>query len=648
MGYKRWLFIATVYPLKKEALIDTLISYGRVVYLLSYFCCITKQSCTNFHMSNQTKSIAVLPFVNRSSSLENEYFSDGMTEEIINALAKIKNLKVTSRTSSFFFKNKNLPISQIGKELNVSTVLEGSIRLSGNKMRITAQLIDVADGFYFWSETFDRSVEAVFEVQDEVSLLIADKLREYLGHFDIEESLITTPGIPVEVYKRYLEARFYLMKLDLKGTEKGISILNEVIEKQPNFALAYLGINQGYAFLGTMGLMSASEAFLKAKPYLDKALELDSELPESQVNLAWIACWQKWDLESTYYHLNKALEIRPEDHIYLTMSNTLVVEGKFEAALNYIEKALQLDPFSAVNHHFKGFIFYLEEKYEKAIVCFKKSLSLKPNLPFPPLYWGTSLLLMGRGADGLSYFQNLPNDRAGDLTKLGGMILGYAVIGTIEKVESGIVELESYLETDAMGSAMNFLILIQTTLGNYEKAIDLIEKGISYRLPMMLLLATEPLLKPLRSISNYQQLMRQMLGEKTSFEIAPKKYKKALFDSVELKQYQQELNALMLEEKPYLDPNLTLRSLAQLLALPSNYVSQLLNEGFDKNFAEYINSYRVEAFKLKVRDVSQQGLTLLALAYDSGFNSKTVFNTFFKKKEGMTPKVYWKKATTII
>ena len=314
----------------------------------------------------QNKTIAVLPFVNMSSSKENEYFSDGMTEEIINALAKIKGLKVTSRTSSFFFKNKNLPIPQIGKELNVSTILEGSIRLSGNQMRITAQLIDVEDDFHFWSETFDRSMENIFAVQDEISLLIADKLREHIGHFDLESRLVDDPKIPVEIYQKYLKGRYYLMKLNLPGTQKGISILQEVIAAQPNYALPYLDINQGYAFLGTMGLIPAMEAFAKAKPYLDKAIELDENLPESQLNLAWICCWQNWDLAGTYRHLNKALDIRPADNIYLTMANTLVVEGKFEAALNYIGKAMQLDPLSAMNHHFKGFIFFLQEKHEKS------------------------------------------------------------------------------------------------------------------------------------------------------------------------------------------------------------------------------------------------------------------------------------------
>ena len=141
--------------------------------------------------TKQNKTIAVLPFANMSSSDENEYFSDGITEEIINALAKIQELKVTSRTSSFFFKGKNIPISQIGKELNVSTIIEGSVRLSGDTIRITAQLIQAKEDFHFWSETWDRKLENIFEIQDEISLLIADKLREHFGHFEIKEHLVS-------------------------------------------------------------------------------------------------------------------------------------------------------------------------------------------------------------------------------------------------------------------------------------------------------------------------------------------------------------------------------------------------------------------------------------------------------------------------
>lgn len=591
----------------------------------------------------QAKSIAVLPFVNISSHADNEYFSDGMTEEIINALSKIKNLKVTSRTSSFFFKNKNIPIPQIGQELNVSTILEGSIRLSGNRMRIAAQLIDVADDFHFWSETFDRNIENIFAVQDEISLLIADKLREHIGHFEIEDHLVDAPEIPIEIYKDYLKGRYYLMKLNLANTQKAISIFEAVIAAQPDFALAYLDVNQAYAYLGTMGLMPAPEAFAKGKPFLDKALELDENLPESQLNLSWICSWQNWDLEGAYRHVNKAIEIRPSDILYLTMANLLSVEGKFEASLTYIDRALQLDPFSAINHHFKGFIFYLQEKYEKASPYFEKALDLQSDLPFPHIYIGASLLLRGRLAEGLEFFQNLPADIPGDLTNLGGTTLAYAALGEVAKAEEGIVKLEAALQTDSMGSALNFLILCKTMLGRHAEAIKLIEQGIDYRLPLALLLYTEPILKPLHSMPRFQELMRQALGEKTTFGVPKRKYKKALLNKELIEKYQQQLGVLMSTEKPYLDPNLTLRGLAKMLEIPPNQLSQLLNEGFDKNFAEYVNSYRLETFKSKAADPAQQHLTILALAYDSGFNSKTVFNTFFKKMMGKTPRAYWKE-----
>jgi adenylate cyclase len=593
--------------------------------------------------TRQTKTIAVLPFVNMSSSEDNEYFSDGMTEEIINALAKIKELKVTSRTSSFFFKNKNIPIAQIGKELNVSTILEGSIRLAGNKMRITAQLIDVAEDFHFFSETFDRSLEDIFAVQDEISLLIADKLREHIGHFEIADHLVEDPQIPVEAYNLYLKSRYHILTMRKGDIEKGISILEEVIEKEPHFTLAYLGVHLGYILLGTLGFVPANEAFVKGQTYLEKAIALDENLPETQLNLSYISFIGKWDFAEAYRHLNKSYEIRPSVEYYQSMASVLVAEGKFKAALNYIETALQLDPFSEINHHLKGFIFYGQEKYKEAIEQYEKSISLKPDSHLSKLELGQSLLLMGRTKEGLVYFQNFPADEPGGLTKLGGTTMAYAALGDTDKAEAGIAKLEAALQTDSMGSALNLLILCQTFLDNEEKALNLIEQGVQYRLPMMVYVYVDPILKPLRSNPRFQALMRQILGEETTFDPSERKYKKALFNKKELEKYRAQLEALMVNEKPYLDPNLTLRSLAQIMEIPPNHLSQLLNEGFDKNFAEYINTYRLETFKSKAADPSHQHLTILALAYDSGFNSKTVFNTFFKKMEGKTPKAYWKE-----
>jgi TolB-like protein/AraC-like DNA-binding protein/Tfp pilus assembly protein PilF len=592
--------------------------------------------------SPQDKTIAVLPFVNMSGQEDNEYFSDGMTDEIINALAKIKNLKVTSRTSSFYFKNKNLPISQIGNELNVATILEGSIRLSGNKMRVTAQLIDVADDFHFWSENFDRSISDIFAVQDEISLLIADKLREHLGHFEIENKLVDVPNIPVDTYKLYLKGRFHLMKLTLEGTEKAISIFEEIIEEQPNFVMPYLDINQGYAYLGTMGLMPAKEAFIKAQPFLDKALELDEELPESQRNLSWKSSYQNWDFDNAYRHILKSIDLRPTDESYLTMSNFLAVEGKFEAALNYIDKAIQLDPFSAMNIHFKGYIYYLQERYEIANSFFEKSLSIKPDIPFPPLYIGEAFILTGRPKEALKFFQNLPDDREGDLTKLGGITMSYAALGDVSKVKEYVSKLEGLLQTDSIGSAMNFLIIVKTILGDYDEAIQVFEQAYEYRLPLILLLYTDPIVKPLRSIPRFQELMQTIFKHKDLSHFAKKKYKRSSLTETSVEEYYTKLEKYISEHKPYLQSNLTLRQLAQMIDINPNSLSELLNEKIGKNFSEYINHFRVESFKKQAIKPDNAHLSMLGLAYESGFNSKTVFNTFFKKETGMTPKQYLK------
>jgi len=387
--------------------------------------------------------------------------------------------------------------------------------------------------------------------------------------------------------------------------------------------------------------MPAGEAFVKGRTFLDKAIELDENLPECQLQLSWISLLQNWDLEGAYQHLNKALEIRPVVDFYQSMASTLVAEAKFKAALNYIETAIELDPFSHINYHLKGYILYTEEKFKLAIEQFEKGISLKPDAQVSLLYLGQTFILQGRKTEALAYFQNLP-DKPGDLLKLGGITLAQAALGNFDEAQAGISKLESALQTDAMERAMNLLILCKTMIGRHSEAIKLVEQAIVYRLPLLIYLSVEPLLKPLHSVSGFKELMQKILGEKTAFDGKVRKYKKSLLDQKLLKQYQNQLTTLMSTEKPYMNPNLTLRDLGEMLGIPPNQLSQLLNEGFDQNFAEFVNSYRIEMFKSKVSDPNQRHLTILGLAFESGFNSKTVFNTFFKKMMGQTPKAYWK------
>ncbi len=587
------------------------------------------------------KSIAVLPFVNMSNDINNEYFCDGLTEEIINALAKIKQLSVTSRTSSFYFKNKTVTVEQIREKLNVATFIEGSVRTSKRKMRITVQMIDTLEDFHFWSEVFDRNPEDVFEIQEEISHFIAEKLREHIGHLEIEDKLIERYEVPVPVYREYLKGRYYLMKLDYDSSLKAIEIFKSIIERSPNFVNPYLDINQAYTFMGTMGLLPAFEAFQKAQSFFEKARSLSPNSSRVQLNLAWIECWQNWNLKKAYEHANKALETQPTDEIYLTISNLLTVEGKLGPAQNYIDKALELDPFSSINHHYKGFLYYLQEDYDKAKRYLEKALELNPNLPFPPIYIGNSLLLSGKPIEALSYFNTLSGISIKDLTKLGGKTMCYAVLGETTKCDDGIKELESYLTSDLVEKALIFLILVYALLENEDKVLEYVKEAFNNHLPLVLLLNPSPVLKSFKNNQQYKDIMLKAIPDNVNYK-QKKKYKQALLDTKEVTRYSKELKQIMMDYKLYLNPDLSLKDLASYLDLPANYVSQLLNLGFQKNFSEYINTFRINEFKERILLEENNGLTIMAIAYDSGFNSKTVFNTFFKKIEGVTPNVYLK------
>jgi TolB-like protein/AraC-like DNA-binding protein len=590
-------------------------------------------------LHKKEKSIAVLPFVNFSSDPENEYFADGMTEEIINALTKVKNLNVTSRTSSFYFKNKDIPLKQIGNELNVSTILEGSIRISKKQMRLTAQLIDVEEDFHFWSETFDRSLEDIFAVQDEISLMIADKLREHLGHMEVDEHLVESPDIPVEAYKRYLKARFFIFKMEKSSIEEGLKVLKLIVTEYPNYTDAHLSIHLAYTLLGTIGLIPSAEAFLLGSPSLEKAIRLDKNKPECQLNLAWMTLLQEWNITKTYEHLNKISEAKPIIDFYQSMAATLVAENKTKAAHQYIQTAFQLDPFSHINYHLKGFIYYVNKEYVKAIENFQMALQLNQDFTASILYLGQAYIMIDKYEKANEIFSRVDDDRLKDILGLGGRTLVAAAQNDQENVLGGIGLINNYLESELAERAIYFLILIYTLLKNEEKTLHYIKTGIESRLPMMIYMDVEPMLSNLKSNPEISSSLNGILFiDKPNKNT--RKYQKVLLTKNEIIAKENELLLLMANEKPYLNPDLTLRDLAAMIEMPPNYLSQLLNEGVQKNFAEFINTHRVEDFKEKALNPNFKHMSLLGIAYESGFNSKTTFNTYFKRLTGLTPKAF--------
>ncbi len=587
----------------------------------------------------KTMSIAVLPFVNMSTDPENEYFSDGMTEEIINALTTIDGLNVTARTSSFAFKNKNMDIREIGKQLGVSTILEGSVRKSNNRIRITAQHIQTEDGFHIWSKNFDRELEDIFALQDEISLLIADQIRENFGHLDVKDQLVSSPKIKLEVYEDFLKGKYLLHTFDKNEILKGISILKEVIEKEPDFALAYSNIHYAYNMLAAAGWLPSNEAFEKGNYYLNKAYELDKNLPECYHSLGWNALNRDWDFINAEKYLSKALELSPGyADAHQKMFITLVLEGKKDMAFKHIQKALELDPLSGLTNYFHGYYYYLEKKYEKANSFYQKCFEISPGFLFPYSMYGLSLIGMDQGDKLKIVAAMVPEIPGGNTERAILTALSQCQLNETEAAEAEIQNLENTLQSEERGRIRFFLIHIYTQQKKYDRALQLIDQGIEEKEPLMTLLREDPLLKPLHSFGRFETSMQKVFKRSASVSENKTENKSQTFNPEELIELNQRLEALLQNEKVFLDPDLSLRLLAEKLKIHPNKLSWLINEHNGKNFNEYINTFRLDAFKKKAIHPENSHLTLLGIAFDSGFNSKTVFNTFFKKATGMSPK----------
>ncbi|MEL6135527.1 MAG: helix-turn-helix domain-containing protein, partial [Bacteroidota bacterium] len=295
-----------------------------------------------------------------------------------------------------------------------------------------------------------------------------------------------------------------------------------------------------------------------------------------------------------------------------------------------------------VNHHLRGFICYIEEQYEQAIDYFRKSQQLKVDTELAVIEWGQSLILLDRPEEAIQHFQSMAA-RTDHIMAAGGLALAYQALGEKAKAHRQRVQVVKALATDQTGRALQLLILIESYMGDHEQALAYIAQAIEIKLPLLVYLKIDPFLKPLHTHPRFAILMDQVLGTPSTFQLRERKYKQTLLNAELIPALKQKLLDQMEDQQPYLDPHLTLSQLAEQIAIPANQLSQLLNEAFEQNFSAFVNAYRLEAFKEKLVDPRKQHLTLLALAYESGFNSKTVFNTYFKKTTGYTPKAYQKE-----
>ncbi|MBT8380720.1 MAG: tetratricopeptide repeat protein, partial [Ignavibacteria bacterium] len=383
---------------------------------------------------DSSKSIAVIPFINMSTDPENEYFSDGITEEILNALVKVEGLQVTSRTSSFAFKGKSADVKEIAEKLNVHSILEGSVRKSGNKVRITAQLINAADDFHVWSETYDRNLEDIFEVQDEISRKIANTLREKLTLQQKDEKLVTPTTENLDAYNLYLKGKYHLFKWSPENTKIGIEYLNKVIEIENEFAPAYSMLSFGYTILGAMGQIPTRSAFKDARDFANKAIELDDSLAEAYVSLGLVKIFSQWNLEGAEKAFDRALELNPGDAgVHNAYSWYLAAAGKFDEAIETAKHALKLDPLSLAINNSLGDAYLNAGRYEEAIVQLDKTLELDPNFRSALESKGWALFFLGETKKSIKTFKKYQKKTKDPLKGISGLGHVYAKTGQHDK-----------------------------------------------------------------------------------------------------------------------------------------------------------------------------------------------------------------------
>jgi TolB-like protein/Flp pilus assembly protein TadD len=329
--------------------------------------------------SASASSIAVLPFVNLSSDKENEYFSDGLTDDLIGTLTKIPGLRVVARSSAFQFKGKNPDIRTAGRQLNVATVLEGSVQKSGGRLRITAQLSSAADGYHLWSETYDRELKDVFAVQDEITRAIVRALEVRVAG-DPVRRLATASTQDLDAYNLYLQGRFHLNKWRPEGARKGIEYFQQAIAKDPGYAPAYAGLADCHTWLGVFGWSPAAKAMPEAREAANHALHLDETLAAAHISLGYVKSLYDWDWPGAQREFRRALELSPGDpDAHFAYSLTYLAPlGRLDEALAEIERARSLDPLSPYKITAAGMIDWYRRDYDRAAGQYRKAIELDP------------------------------------------------------------------------------------------------------------------------------------------------------------------------------------------------------------------------------------------------------------------------------
>jgi adenylate cyclase len=432
------------------------------------------------------QSIAVLPFVNMSSDAEQEYFSDGISEELLNLLAKIPELRVISRSSAFSFKGKDIAIPEIARQLNVAHVLEGSVRKSGDTLRITAQLIEARSDTHLWSETWDRQLDDVFAIQDEIAATVVEQLKvTLLG--EVPKLQETDP----EAYALYLQARHLGRQITAEALEQSIALYQQALAIDPDYAAAWDGLAANYNNQAGLGLMPVTEGYALAREALEKALAINPDYAPAHAGLGWIAMTYGNELTQAARHVERALQLDPADTgIIGNAAMLLFILGRMDEAIALGEYANARDPVDPVGHANLGASYLYAGRWIDAIASFQTALRLSPGRIGIHYLIGTALVFKGEAQAALENMQR----ESFDVFRLIGLPIAYHALGDVRASDAALAELIEKHEHDAAYNIAHVLAYRNEA----DRAFEWLNKAAAYRDPSLSEIVGNPLFGNIR------------------------------------------------------------------------------------------------------------------------------------------------------
>jgi serine/threonine protein kinase/Tfp pilus assembly protein PilF len=460
------------------------------------------------HFSVAVRTVAVLPFVNASSDPENEYLSDGITDELIDALAKVEGLRVASRTSVFALKGKAQDVRAIGALLGASVVLEGTVRKSGERLRVTAQLTSSEDGQLLWSQRYDRTLSDVFEIQDELAHTIVTTLRA-TWFADLNQPVPRRYTESVRAYGLYLKGRYAWNKRTQEGVSEGIGYFEQAIAEDPEYALAYTGLADSYALHVDYRNVHVANGFERAREYAMKALELDDSLAEAHASLAWTLFIYDWDWERAGSEFRRAIELDPR---YATAHQwyafMLASQCKLDEALIEAHTSQELDPASVSIRRALGYVYVYARKYDQAKYHLTRAIAMNPVAEESYRVLGLALTLSGQFEEAERVLREAITLPGGGTYTRVTLAYALAMSGRREYGEALALELEAKRAHDYVSPVE--LATLHIALGDNQSALDWAERAYEERRGWMAYLRVHPIMDSIRDEPRFKALISRM------------------------------------------------------------------------------------------------------------------------------------------